>query len=64
MKQKEREEKKSKKIVKMVIGLKKIVSILQEKHAKFNFVSVLIIDVVKEVGNYFHNNFKAGFRAH
>jgi hypothetical protein len=49
----------------MVIGFKKIAPRLMEKHARVNFVlAQWIINVIKEIGNYFHNNFNSRFRAH
>jgi hypothetical protein len=49
----------------MVIGFKKIAPRLMGKHARVNFVLIQwTINVIREVGDRFHNNFKVGFRAH
>jgi hypothetical protein len=48
----------------VVIGLEKIACRLMEKCSKANFILIWIIDVIKEVNNHFHNNFRVGFWAH
>jgi len=53
--------KKSKKIIEMVIGFKRIAL---KKCARVNFVSTSTTNFVKEAGDHFHNNFRARFKAH
>lgn len=56
--------KESKKIIKIVIGFKRIVHKLVKKCARVNFVSTSTTNIVKETSDHFHNNFRARFKAH
>jgi regulator of PEP synthase PpsR (kinase-PPPase family) len=56
--------KESKKIIKMVIGFKRIAHKLLKKCARVNFVSTSTTNFVKEASDHFHDNFRARFKAH
>jgi len=56
--------KKSKKIIKIVIGFKRIAHKLVKKCARANFVSTSTTNIVKETSDHFHKKFKARFKTH
>jgi replicative DNA helicase len=61
VRQKEKKEKNPKKCIQMVIRLENATYRLLKKCASINFVSTWILNVVREVGDCFHNNFNVGF---
>jgi hypothetical protein len=44
--------------------LEKIAYRLMENCSRANFILTWTIDIIKEVNNHFHNNFRVGFWAH
>ncbi len=47
-----------------MIGLEKTAYRLMENYSRANFILTWTIDIIKEINNHFHNNFKVGFWAH
>ncbi len=47
-----------------MIGLEKIAYRLMENCSRANFILIQTIDIIKEVNNHFHKNFRVGFWTH